>query len=60
MLTCLCTHVECITFGVKGLSQVKDEVERLSSPQDKLLHRKLTAVVVAIVGFNLKVHLHED
>lgn len=58
--TCLCTHVQWVTVGVKRLCQLNGEVEGLASSQDKLIHGNLTGVVFAIVGFNLEVHFHQD
>lgn len=58
--TCLCSHVQRVTFLVKRLGQCNAQVEGMASPQDELLHRKLTGVVLLIVGFNLEVHFHKD
>lgn len=58
--TCLCSHVQRVTFPVKRLGQCNAQVEGMASPQDELLHRKLTGVVLLIVGFNLEVHCHKD
>lgn len=58
--TCLCTHVQRITIGVKRLCQFNGQLEGLASPQDQLLRGNLAGVVFHIVDFRLEVRSHKD